>query len=148
MFVSLREEVSDMFMKTLRFVGAGGATAILVASLTMQAGFAQGNPSACVAEIRNEFASNAALNADCPNDTDCTFRAAPGNTGAQTVVASIVQKAESCFTAAGQQALGEQMQGGSTMREFDGNGDTRCALLISKPGTDAPEGVRVLCQVK
>lgn len=137
-----------MFMKTLRIAGAGGAAAVLAALLTMQAGFAQGNPSACVAEISNEFSSNAAVNADCPSDTDCTFLAAPGSAEAQTVVASIVQKAESCLTAAGQQAVGDQAEGGSTMRQFDGNGDTRCALLISKPGTDAPEGVRILCQAK
>jgi hypothetical protein len=135
-------------MKRVRIAGIGGATAVLGALLTMQAGFAQGNPSACVAEIRNEFGANAALNADCPSDADCTFLAAPGSAEAQSIIASIVQKTESCFTAAGQQALGDQMEGGSTMRQFDGNGDTRCALLISKPGTDAPEGVRVLCQKK
>jgi hypothetical protein len=135
-------------MKRVRIAGIGGATAVLGALLTMQAGFAQGNPSACVAEIRNEFGANAALNTDCPSDADCTFLAAPGNAEAQTVVASIVQKAESCLTAAGQQAQAEQTEGGSTMRQFDGDGDTRCALLISGPGTDAPEGVRILCQKK
>lgn len=135
-----------MFMETLRYAGAGSAAAILVVLVTTQSGFAQGNPSACVGEIRNEFASNAALNADCPSDTDCTFLAAPGSADAQSVIASLVQKAESCLTAAGQQALAEQTEGGSAMRQFDGNGDTRCALLISSPGADAPEGVRVLCQ--
>lgn len=137
-----------MVMKQLRIAGIGGAMGVVLTLLMTQNSFAQGNPSACVAELRNEFASNAALNADCPSDTDCTFLAAPGNAQAQTVIASIVQKAESCFTAAGQQALGDQMEGGSTMRQFDGNGDKRCALLISKPGTDTPEGVRVLCQKK
>lgn len=136
-----------MFMN-LRLAGVGGATGVLVALLTMQSGFAQGNPSACVAEVRTEFVTNAGLNTDCPSDTDCTFLAAPGSAEAQSIITSIVQKAESCFTATGQQALGDQMEGGSTMRQFDGNGDTRCALLISKPGTDAPEGVRVLCQKK
>ena len=137
-----------MVLKQLRITGMGGATGVLVALLTMQSGFAQGNPSACVAEVRSEFVTNAALNTDCPSDTDCTFLAAPGNAQAQTVIASIVQKAEGCFTAAGQLALGEQMEGGSTMRQFDGNGDMRCALLISNPGTDAPDGVRSLCQQK
>lgn len=136
-----------MFVGTLRYASLGSA-AVMVMLASTQPGFAQGNPSACVGEVRNEFASNAALNADCPSDTDCTFLAAPGNTEAQSVIASLVQKAESCLTAAGQQALAEQAEGGSTMRQFDGNGDTRCALLISKPGTDAPEGVRVLCQQK
>ena len=136
-----------MFVGTLRYASLGSA-AVMVMLASTQLGFAQGNPSACVGEVRNEFASNAALNADCPSDTDCTFLAAPGNTEAQSVIASLVQKAESCLAAAGQQALAEQAEGGSTMRQFDGNGDTRCALLISKPGTDAPEGVRVLCQQK
>lgn len=137
-----------MVMKQMCTAGVYGAAAALAALLTAQTGFAQSNPAACVAEINKEFASNAALNVDCPSDTDCSFLAAPGNTQAQSVIASIVQKAESCFKAAGQKAQGDEMQGGSTMRQFDGNDETRCALLISKPGTDAPEGVRVICQQK
>lgn len=137
-----------MIMKRLRNAGVYGAAVALMLLPAAHQGFAQGNPSACVAQINTEFGSNAALNADCSSDNDCTFLAAPGNAQAQTVIASIVQKAESCFTAAGQQALGEQMQDGSTMRQFDGNGDTRCAIVMSKPGTDSPDGVRVLCQKK
>jgi hypothetical protein len=137
-----------MIMKRLRSAGVYGAAVALVFLPAAHQAFAQGNPSACIAQINGEFGSNAALNADCSSENDCTFLAAPGNTQAQTVIASIVQKTETCLIAAGQQAQGEQMEGGSTMRQFDGNGDTRCALLMSKPGTDAPEGVRVLCQKK
>ncbi|MBX2806893.1 MAG: hypothetical protein KTR19_13040 [Hyphomicrobiales bacterium] len=137
-----------MDLRRSRQLGAYAVAATLATYLAVPSGFAQGNPVACIAQIQSEFGSNPALNADCSSDMDCSFLAAPGNDGAQAVIASIVQKAESCFTAAGQTAQGEQSQGGSSMRQFDGNDETQCALLISKPGTDSPEGVRVLCQEK
>lgn len=137
-----------MVIKQLCKIGAYAATAALASLIVAQSAAAQGNPSACVAQINDEFGSNAALTVDCSSDTDCSFLAAPGNSQAQSTIASIVQKAESCFKSAGQALQDEQMQGGSTMRQFDGNDETRCALLISKPGSDSPEGVRVLCQKK
>ena len=136
-----------MVLDWLRNIGAYAAVALALC-ITAHPGFAQSNPAACIAEINKEFGSNAALNASCPSDVDCSFLAKPGNAQVRTVIASIVQKAESCFKTAGQKVLNEQTQGGSTMRQFDGKGETRCAVLISKPGSDTPEGVRVLCQKK
>lgn len=121
---------------------------VLALCLGAYPGFAQGDPTSCIAEINKEFGSNAALNTDCSGKTDCSFLAKLGNAQARNVIASIVRKAESCFKAAGQSVIDEQTQDGSTMRQFDGNGETRCAILISKSGSDTPEGVRVICQQK
>lgn len=136
-----------MVMDWLRNIGVY-AVAALALCLTAYPGFAQSNPVACIAAINKEFGSNVALNANCPSKTDCSFLAKPGNTQAQTVITSIVQKAENCFKAAGQKLLDEQAQEGSIMRQFDGNDESRCAILVSKPGGDTPQGVRVICQKK
>lgn len=125
-----------------------GAAVVLAMAAFAVPVYAQGNPAACIGELGKEFSPTATLQVECPSDNDCTFLVAPGNPDAKAQIDAIIAKATACFTGAGQKAVGEKAQGGSTIHEFDGDGETRCALLISSPGSDSPEGVRAICQKK
>lgn len=109
-------------------------------------GFAQDKASSCISELQSEFSSNAALTVDCPSKSDCSFLAAPGNAGAQEVIQSIAAKAATCLQGAGQTLANEDDQSAGITREFQGAGEARCIILIAKPGSESPQGVRVVCQ--
>jgi hypothetical protein len=129
----------------LHHIGFAAAGLAMMVAAAMPA-LAQGSASACVATLKQDFPASSALTVDCPSASDCSFLAAPGNATAQELLAPIIAKATSCLNAAGQKLVNEDNQGAGVTRQFRGDGEERCALLISNPGTESPHGVRLICQ--
>jgi hypothetical protein len=121
------------------------AAAIMIIAGTGAAA-AQDQAAACVTQLKAEYGAVAALNAECPSDTDCTFLAPPGNASARALLDTVARKAESCFQSAGLASTKEDKQAIGTTRTYNGEGAGKCALLISTPNGSPPEGVRAVCQ--
>ncbi len=108
--------------------------------------FAADAPS-CVAQLKKDYGSTDALNADCPSESDCTFMAPTGNASARALIETIAGKVESCFTGAELKMTKEDKVAEGTTRIFEA-ADVKCALLTSAPNGTPPEGVRAVCQPK
>ncbi len=128
------------------------STRMIVGLLAMvfaaQSALAQSKPSSCVAELQKEYGTAAGLSADCPTKSDCTFQAPTGNASARALIETIAKRAESCFTGAGLKVAKEETLALGTTRLFDGDGEAKCAVLVSTPNGSPPEGVRAVCQPK
>lgn len=130
-FTALRRTV---ITAAIMLVGGAGAVA------------AQDQAAACVTQLKTEYGTAAALNAECASDTDCTFLAPTGNASARALLDTIATKTESCFKSAGLVSTNEDKQDIGTTRTYNGEGAGKCALLISTPNGAPPEGVRAVCQ--
>lgn len=124
-------------------IACGAAAVLLAAALPLGA---QEQVSSCVAMLKDEYSSVDGLAVDCPDSGDCTFLAPPGDASKRPLLDAIATKAAVCLSGAGQRLAKEETGNGSVTREYVGDGGTRCALLVSKPGPDTPEGVRLICR--
>ena len=126
------------------------ARTVAVATLMLISGsaqvWAQSAPSACVAELKKEYGATAGLKSECASDKDCTFQAPIGNASARALLDAIAKRAETCFTSAGLSLSEEDKQGVGVTRLFTGGEKKQCALLISAPSGEVPDGVRAVCQ--
>lgn len=113
---------------------------------TVHLAWAQSAPLACIAELKKEYGASAGLKVECDSGKDCTFQAPTGNASARALVDTIAKHAEDCFKSAGLKVSKEDKQPVGTTRLFNGEGEGKCALLISTPSGDVPEGVRAVCQ--
>ncbi len=126
--------------------GYAAVAAALAFSLAAGQATAQSGPTACISSLQSEYGATDGLTLDCPSATDCSFLAPPGNASARALIGAIASKATACLTEAGMTLDSEDSQPAGVTREYRGQGEARCAVLVATPGGDSPEGVRVICR--